>query len=65
MPPVAVTANVAVWPAITVLLTGWEVIAGALLTVSVAELLVTLPTLLLTTTANCAPLSVLVVAGVV
>jgi hypothetical protein len=35
------------------------------LTVSVAALLVTLPTVLLTITVNCAPLSELVVAGVV
>jgi hypothetical protein len=35
------------------------------LTVSVAALLVALPTVLLTTTVNCAPLSELVVAGVV
>ena len=34
-------------------------------TVSVAALLVTLPAVLLTTTANCAPLSAEVVAGVV
>ena len=34
-------------------------------TVSIAVLLVTLPVALLTTTANCAPLSELVVAGVV
>jgi hypothetical protein len=34
-------------------------------TVSVAVLLVTVPALLLTTTSNVAPLSVLVVAGVV
>ena len=36
-----------------------------LFTVSVAGLLVTLPTVLLTTTVNCAPLSEFVVAGVV
>jgi hypothetical protein len=35
------------------------------LTVRVAILLVTLPAVLLTTTVNCAPLSELVVAGVV
>jgi hypothetical protein len=34
-------------------------------TMRVATLLVTLPTLLLTTTVNCAPLSEVVVAGVV
>lgn len=39
--------------------------AVAAFTVSVAALLVTLPPVLLTTTVNCAPLSVVVVAGVV
>jgi len=39
--------------------------AEAELTVRVAALLVTLPTLLLTTTVNCAPLSEIAVAGVV
>jgi hypothetical protein len=39
--------------------------AAELVTVRVAELLVTLPTLLLTTTVNCVPLSELAVAGVV
>jgi hypothetical protein len=38
---------------------------AAALTVRVAALLVMLPVLLLTTTVNCAPLSELVVAGVV
>jgi len=38
---------------------------AAAFTVSVAALLVTLPAELLTTTVNCAPLSELVVAGVV
>jgi hypothetical protein len=38
--------------------------AGRGFTVSVAALLVTLPTVLLTTTLNCAPLSEVVVAGV-
>lgn len=37
----------------------------AAVTVSVAALLVTLPTLLVTVTVNCAPLSAVVVAGVV
>jgi hypothetical protein len=37
---------------------------GDELTVSVAALLVTLPVVLLTSTVNCAPLSELVVAGV-
>jgi hypothetical protein len=39
--------------------------AVAAFTVSVAALLVTLPAVLLTTAVNCAPLSVVVVAGVV
>jgi hypothetical protein len=38
---------------------------GAAFTVSVAALLVALPAVLVTTTVNCAPLSELVVAGVV
>jgi hypothetical protein len=65
---VAATLNEAVWPAVTVWLAGWAVIegaTGAALTVRVAALLVTLPAALLTTTVNCAPLSELVVAGVV
>jgi hypothetical protein len=43
------------------------VLGGVVLefTVRVAALLVTLPAVLLTTTVNCAPLSELVVAGVV
>jgi hypothetical protein len=60
--------NVAVSPAVTVWLAGCVVIEGitaAALTVRVAALLVMLPVLLLTTTVNCAPLSELVVAGVV
>ncbi len=66
--PVAVTLKEAVWPAVTVWLVGWVVIegaTGAAFTVRVAELLVTLPAVLLITTVNCAPLSELVVAGVV
>jgi hypothetical protein len=58
----------AVCPAVTVWFAGCVVIVGVTelaLTVSVAALLVTLPTVLLTTTVNCAPLSELVVAGVV
>jgi hypothetical protein len=53
---------------VTVWLAGWVVIDGATaaaLTVSVAALLVALPALLLTTTANWEPLSEVVVAGVV
>jgi len=63
--PDAVTEKVAVCPAVTVWLAGCVVIAGGTLTVRVAALLVTLPTELLTTTLNCAPLSAAVVAGVV
>jgi hypothetical protein len=60
--------NVAVCPAVTVWLAGWVVIVGATaaaVTVSVAAVLVMVPALLLTTTANCAPLSEIVVAAVV
>ncbi len=66
--PVGVTLKVAVWPAVTVWLAGWVVIEGATgaeFTVRVAALLVTLPTVLLTTTRNVDPLSDIVVAGVV
>jgi len=66
--PEAATENVADCPAVTVWLAGCVVIEGgttAALTVSAAALLVTLPALLLTTTVNCAPLSAVVVAGVV
>jgi len=60
--------NVAVCPAVTVWLTGCVVIVGATgagFTVSVAEALVAVPAVLLTTTANADPLSAVVVAGVV
>jgi hypothetical protein len=60
--------NVAVCPAVTVWLAGCVVMDGATtvaLTVSVAALLVTLAAELLTVTVNSAPLSELVVAGVV
>ena len=66
--PVAVTEKDAVCPTVTVWLAGCAVIEGpavAALTVSVAALLVTFPDVLPTTTVNCAPLSALVVAGVV
>ena len=62
------TENVAVWPAVTVRLTGCVVMegaTGAAVTVRIAALLVALPKLLLTTTVNCAPLSAVVVPGVV
>ena len=61
----AATENVAVCPEVTVRLAGCVVIAGGLSTVSVAALLVTLDTGLVTITRKAAPLSVLVVAGVV
>ena len=66
--PVAVTVKPAVCPAITLVLTGCDVMdgaTGAAVTVRVAALLVTLPVLLLTVTVNEAPLSEVDVAGVV
>ena len=66
--PVAATENIAVWPAVTVWLAGCVVIDGAteaVVTVSMAALLVAPPAALLTTTVNCAPLSELIVTGVV
>jgi hypothetical protein len=57
--------NVAVCPAVTVWFPGWLVIVGAGFTVSVAEALVTVPAVFVTTTANVDPLSAVVVAGVV
>jgi hypothetical protein len=60
--------NVAVCPAVTVWFPGCVVIVGATaagFTVSVAALLVTVPAVLLTTTAKLAPLSAVVVTGVV
>ena len=51
--PVAVTLKLAAWPAVTVLATGWTVIAGATgaaVTVRVAPLLVAEPAPLVTTT---------------
>jgi hypothetical protein len=60
--------NEAVFPAITVWLAGCVVIAGAtaaLVTVSKAALLVTLPAELLTAAVNCALLSAVVSPGVV
>lgn len=58
----------AVWPATTVWLIGCAVIVGATLaavTVRVAGLLFTDPTLLLMITVNAVPLSPVVVGGVV
>jgi hypothetical protein len=63
--PVALTENVAVWPAITLLLTGCAVMDGGAFTVKVAALLVTLPEPLVTATVNVAPLSEAAAAGVV
>ncbi len=66
--PVAATLNVAVCPAVTVWFVGCVVIDGvtvAAVTVNVAAALVTVPAVLLTTTRNVAPLSAVVVAGVV
>jgi len=66
--PAASTVKVAVCPAVTVWFTGCVVIVGATgagFTVSVAALLVTVPAVLLTTTAKVAPLSAVVVVGVV
>jgi hypothetical protein len=60
--------NVAVCPAVTVWFAGCVVIAGATgaaFTVSVAAVLVAVPAVLLTTTANVDPLSEVAVAGVV
>src|SRR5205823_5546445 len=65
--PVAVTVKVPAVPTTSVILFAL-VIAGGVeggLTVSPAQALVALPMELLTTTLNCAPLSVVVVAGVV
>jgi hypothetical protein len=60
--------NVAVCPAVTVWFAGCVVIAGATgagFTVSVAALLVAVPAVFVTTTANVDPLSEVAVAGVV
>ena len=68
--PVAATEKLAVCPAVTVLLAGCVVIDGAaaavaVLTVSVALLLVAVPAELVTTTENVELLSAVVVAVVV
>jgi hypothetical protein len=66
--PEAATVKVAVAPAVTVTLAGWVVMVGAVaaaFTVSVALLEVALPALLVTTQRKVAPLSAVVVAGVV
>jgi len=59
---------VAVCPAVTAWFPGWLVIVGATgagFTVSVAALLVAVPAVFVTTTANADPLSEVVVPGVV
>jgi hypothetical protein len=66
--PPATTANVAVCPAVTVMLAGCVVIVGATadaFTVSVAVPLVTDPAVLVIVTLKTAPVSAVVVAGVV
>src|SRR5260221_11957068 len=66
--PVATTVKLAVCPAVTAWLAGCMVIVGATaaaFTVSAAAPLVTVPAVLLTTTRKVAPLSDVVVAGVV
>jgi hypothetical protein len=62
---VAATLKVAVCPTLTFRLAGCAVMDGGTFTVSVAELLVTLETLLVTVTVKLAELSEAVVAGVV
>ena len=61
----AVTVKVAVWPVATVWSAGCVVMAGGSWTVSAAAFDVTVPTAFETTQVNCAPLSEMVVAGVV
>ena len=63
--PVADTLNVAVCPRVTARLAGCVVTAGGTSTVRTAAVLVTLETLLVTFTVNCALLLAEVVAGVV
>ncbi len=66
--PAATTVNVAVCPAVTVWFAGCVVIVGATgagFTVSVAALLVIVPVVFVTTTANVDPLSAVVVTAVV
>jgi hypothetical protein len=63
--PAAVTLKVAVCPTATVWFAGWAVMTGTAVTVKVAELLVTVPTELLTVTVKIEPLSPLTVDGVV
>jgi len=66
--PLAATLKVAVCPAVTVWLAGCVAIVGATtaaFTVSVAELLVAFPAAFVITTLKVAPLSAVVVTGVV
>ena len=63
--PLATTEKVAVWPATTVWFEGWDVMVGGPLTVRIARLLATLCVECVTMTPNIAPLSAVVVAGVV
>jgi hypothetical protein len=63
--PVAVTLKVAVSPTVTVWFAGGVVIVGAVLTINVAGVLVTVPPALVTVTVKSDPLSLLTVAGVV
>jgi hypothetical protein len=66
--PVALAANVATCPIVTVWLAGWDVIEGAtaaVFTVKVAVLLVALPAELVTINEKADPLSAVVVTGVV
>ncbi len=56
--PLAAALKLAVCPALTVWLLGWLVITGAMLTVSVAALLVADPATLVKTARYCLPLSV-------
>ena len=60
----AVTVKVAVWPWLTLWETGGTVMRGGLMTVRIAEGLIT-EEVLLTTTSKDAPLSAAVVGGVV
>ena len=66
--PVADTVSVAVWPAVIVWPTGCTIMdgaTGAAVMASAAALLVAIPAVLLTLTLNEAPLSAIVVTGVV
>ena len=47
--PVAAAVKLAVWPAFTVVLTGWVVTLGAYASVSVADVVVIVPTVFVNT----------------